>query len=172
MNNRLEPKPPFFVALGDFNQALSAKDFAGVSDRRLLDRLKAGAPLCHDTVHRLMLPISSVSISVRSKRRRNTSPPVDPDEAAAELSSWCISRFRDYVKEQMVTPRKAWDELEKLLSKPFADRDWTKSEIEQFREVLVELHTWTGDEIQAMKAGHSTQPMVKALFQLSGGWKD
>ena len=48
MSGRLQPKPPFFVALGMFNQAVAERDFAGVTDRRLVDRLRAGQPIVHD----------------------------------------------------------------------------------------------------------------------------
>ena len=44
MSGRLQPKPPFFVALGMFNQAVAERDFVGVTDRRLMDRLMAGQP--------------------------------------------------------------------------------------------------------------------------------
>lgn len=48
MAGRLTPKPPFFMALGMFNQAVAERDFVGVTDRRLMDRLMAGQPICHD----------------------------------------------------------------------------------------------------------------------------
>ena len=48
MSGRLQPKPPFFVALGMFNQAIAERDFVGVTDRRLMDRLCAGQPIVHD----------------------------------------------------------------------------------------------------------------------------
>ena len=48
MSGRLTPKPNFFVGLGQFNQAVAERDFAGVTDRRLMDRLKAGQPIVHD----------------------------------------------------------------------------------------------------------------------------
>ena len=48
MSGRLQPKPPFFVALGMFNQAVAERDFAGVTDRRLMDRLRAAEPIVHD----------------------------------------------------------------------------------------------------------------------------
>ena len=48
MAGRLTPKPAFFVAMGMFNEAVAERDFIGVTDRRLMDRLKAGQPICHE----------------------------------------------------------------------------------------------------------------------------
>ena len=48
MQGKLEPKPPFFVALGWFNQVVMERDFVGITDRRLIDRLLNGQPLTHD----------------------------------------------------------------------------------------------------------------------------
>ena len=31
-----------------FNEAVAERDFVGVTDRRLMDRLKAGQPICHE----------------------------------------------------------------------------------------------------------------------------
>ena len=38
MSGRLTPKPAFFEALGEFNRVVAERDFAGVTDRRLIDR--------------------------------------------------------------------------------------------------------------------------------------
>lgn len=48
MSGRLTPKPNFFLSLGMFNEAVATRDFVGVTDRRLMDRLKAGQPICHE----------------------------------------------------------------------------------------------------------------------------
>ena len=48
MSGRLTPKPAFFVAMGMFNEAVAERSFQGVTDRRLMDRLLAGQPICHD----------------------------------------------------------------------------------------------------------------------------
>lgn len=48
MQGKLTPKPSFFVALGWFNDVVTRRDFAGITDRRLMDRLLYSQPLTHD----------------------------------------------------------------------------------------------------------------------------
>ena len=48
MAGKHEPKVPFFLALGWFNQVVCERDFGGLTDRRALDRLRNAEPLCHD----------------------------------------------------------------------------------------------------------------------------
>lgn len=48
MSGRLEPKPNFFQALGQFNAAVTERNFKGVTDGRLLDRLKDAEPMIHE----------------------------------------------------------------------------------------------------------------------------
>ena len=49
MSGRLTPKPAFFESLGMFNEAIATRDFVGITDRRLMDRLKHSEPICHDS---------------------------------------------------------------------------------------------------------------------------
>jgi hypothetical protein len=47
-NMKLDPKAQFFVSLGNFNLAVAEGDLSAISDRKALDRLKAGQPICTD----------------------------------------------------------------------------------------------------------------------------
>ena len=44
----LTPKPYFFYALGNFNQAIAQKQIGPIEERWVVDRLKAGAPICRE----------------------------------------------------------------------------------------------------------------------------
>lgn len=48
MNGKAEPKPEFFLALAAFNEAVTERKVQGFTDRRLVDRIISGQPICHD----------------------------------------------------------------------------------------------------------------------------
>lgn len=48
MNGKAEPKPEFFLSLAAFNEAVCERKVQGFTDRRLVDRMISGQPLCHD----------------------------------------------------------------------------------------------------------------------------
>lgn len=48
MNGKAEPKPEFFLALAAFNEAVTERKVQGFTDRRLVDRLISGQPICHE----------------------------------------------------------------------------------------------------------------------------
>ena len=48
MNGKAEPKPEFFMALAAFNEAVCERKVQGFTDRRLVDRMISGEPICHE----------------------------------------------------------------------------------------------------------------------------
>ena len=48
MNDKHQPKTEFFMAMAWFNEVVATRDFAGLTDRRLVDQLRNAQPLCHD----------------------------------------------------------------------------------------------------------------------------
>ena len=48
MQGKLTPKPDFFVAMGWFNNVILTRDFQGITDRRLMDRLLGSEALTHE----------------------------------------------------------------------------------------------------------------------------
>ena len=48
INYKLDPKAAFFVALGNFNQAVAERNVLSVTNERVRTLLLQGQPLCHD----------------------------------------------------------------------------------------------------------------------------
>ena len=160
MAGNLEPKPYFFVALAEFNEAVATRNLACITDRRLLDRLKAGQPMCHDNGQ----PFDAADFF--RLYVGELEPPraysVITDEQGAELSAVCVEWFEKHMRAQMLTRLEAWQALQPLLE------GWTAKQVEAFQVVLLGERSFTGKELTEMTNTFGGQPAIEAILKLSG----
>ena len=163
MQGDFSPQPPVFVAWGEFNQAVAAQEFEKINDATTKERLTGAEPMRDDDgTPFTAADFFSLYVGLVPVPHRYRPPKQISDQAAAEHSQKAVKLFRDGVKKQMVTPRQAWEDLRPFLG------DWKQAEIDQFQEVLVELHVWTGEEATALQNGHPEFPAFKALASWAG----
>ena len=166
MSGRLTPKPPFFVALGQFNQAVAERDLAGVTDRRLIDRLRKGQPLCKDDgtpwgaqdffacyIGELQAPSDLMEPKF-----------VVTQEMVDKWSTGIRESFRELCMTMMVPPGQAWAEVRVECLKngvPSDEVEWVQEVVAGFREPTIEEASR-----QYQKWGVGQQPLIKALLGL------
>lgn len=169
MAGRLTPKPAFFVAMGMFNEAIAERDFIGVTDRRLMDRLKAGQPICHDNgVPWNAMDFFGCYIGA-------VTPPKSLTEKKVELTQEDIDHwvtelrlaFRELVLASMNPegPRAVWDEVARLA----ISNGISPEEAEFTQEVIAGLRDLPVEEGKRMIVKHPNKPLIKALQQLTEG---
>ena len=174
MQGKLEPKPPFFVALGWFNQVVMERDFVGITDRRLIDRLLNGQPLTHPdgqpytAVDFFALYIGDLAGPTEIEAPKTQEPIAMTQEAADHFWSEMRLVYRELVVEMMIGPPAVWDEITKILiSKQISpdDIDWA-------REVFAGVRNPTLEESNRVRAKYPEMPLVTTLMELkarSGG---
>jgi hypothetical protein len=173
MAGRLTPKPNFFSALGMFNDAVATRDFQGVTDRRLMDRLKAGQPIVHDdccvsceagTPWTAMDFFGCYIGAV--KPPKNLSGPQTvalTQEIVDEWARGLRGAFRELCLTMMATPAKAWSEVnEECLRAGIApdEIEWAQEVVSGFREPTLE------EAQRLMQKWGEGQPLVKAFMTL------
>ena len=167
MQGKLEPKPPFFVALGWFNQVITERDFVGITDRRLIDRLLNGQPLTHDD-GQPWTAVDFFALYVGDIPAPGTDNEVEPKKI--ELTQESVDHFwaemkavyRELVIEMMVGPPAVWAEVTKSL----AEKGVAPDEIDWAREVFAGVRTPTLNECNRQRAKHPEMPLVTTLMEL------
>jgi hypothetical protein len=163
MSGRLQPKPPFFMALGMFNQAVAERDFAGVTDRRLMDRLRAGQPICHeDGVPWNAMDFFGCYIGEVQAPTFLEEPEVIEltQEVVEEWAAKVRDEFRALCLSLMINPPNAWLEVKReLLSYEVAldEIEWAQEVVSGFREPTL-------DEAKRIMEKWENQPLIRALI--------
>ena len=112
---QIDPKPAFFVAMGNFNAAVVERDWRPFAeDRWVVDHLKDATPLCHDNgvpfdgadffrlyVGQLKPPSSMGSFSLDEFS----------DLGAEEFSIAAAATFQQLAREEMLSARDLWQRL-------------------------------------------------------------
>jgi len=177
MSGRLQPKPPFFVALGLFNQAIAERDFVGVTDRRLMDRLCAGQPIVHDGC----CPERSCAAGVPWNAMDFfgcyigvVSPPVfaaAKPEITEEQVDQFVAALRDGFRELCLSamnpdgPKAVWTEIAKRsLVKGCAPED-----VEYAQEVVSGLRSVTLAEAERFAIKYKNCPIADAMDEMAKG---
>jgi hypothetical protein len=168
MSGRLSPKPNFFVALGQFNQAVAERDLAGVTDRRLMDRLRQGQPLTHEDGNPWTAQDFFACYIGQLQMPEELRGPPDVTITQEMISDWTDglrTSFRDLCLTMMQPANAVWAEVRVELIKNEGinadDADWA-------REVVAGLREPTIDETKRQygKWGLSQQPLIKAFLTL------
>ena len=167
MNDKLEPKPDFFLSFGRFNQAVAERDLKGISDRRLIDRLRNGQPLCHDNGTPFDAP------SFFSLFTGLIEAPELPDLPVVitqkDVDQWIVlirSQFKKISLKHMCDRAEAWQMLSDEIDKS-SPMQLTDSETQWIQEILCGLHEPTVKEVE--NSSHlylETSPIQIALEAL------
>ena len=110
---KLDPKSGYWVSLGRFNAAIAAQDFAGITSRTLMDKLKVAKPFTHDDGELVTATdfygmfIGEVAIP---EAYAVTEREWTEEEAAAE-SARLREAFKSFAQEQMLSPAEAWGKV-------------------------------------------------------------
>jgi hypothetical protein len=144
MSGRLTPKPNFFRGLGQFNQAIAERDLVGVTDRRLMDRLKRGSPITHPNgVPWTASDFFAAYLGALEAPAELLNPP--EQQITQELVDQWTQQIRDSFRKlslvMMSPPATAWLELKEELIKLGIERDeldWVQEMLAGLRETSVE----------------------------------
>jgi hypothetical protein len=167
MQGKLSPKPSFFVALGWFNQVITERDFVGITDRRLIDRLLNGQPLTHDD-GQPWTAVDFFALYVGDIPAPGTDNEAEPKKL--EMNQGHVDHFwaemkavyRELVVEMMIGPPAVWAEVTKSL----LEKGVSPDEIDWAREVFAGVRTPTLDECNRQRAKHPEMPLVTTLMEL------
>jgi hypothetical protein len=167
MSGRLTPKPNFFRGLGQFNQAVAERDFVGVKDRRLMDRLKQGVPVTHPNgVPWTASDFFAAYLGALEAPAELLAPPAPKltQEMVDQWADQARTGFRQLSLLMMSPPGAVWAEIKtELLAEGVAldDIDWTQ-------EVLCGLTEATVDQAARTMVKYTDFPLIKVLINLQG----
>jgi hypothetical protein len=144
MSGRLTPKPNFFRGLGQFNQAIAERDLVGVTDRRLMDRLKRGSPITHPNgVPWTASDFFAAYLGALEAPAELLNPPEKQitQEMVEQWAQQTRDAFRKLSLVMMSPPAAAWLELKEELIKLGVkgdELDWVQEMLAGLREPSIE----------------------------------
>ena len=160
MSGRLTPKPNFFKALGQFNQAVAERDFIGVTDRRLMDRLKRGEPLTRDDG----IPWTATDFFAAYIGDVNApKPPVVQELTQEIVDKWQAmvrEAWRELVMTTMLPSARVWTEVREIC----IAKGISPEELDWVQEVLCGLREATLEEGKRMVTKYDNQPLIRAFM--------
>ena len=169
MQGKLAPKPSFFVALGWFNQVVMERDFVGITDRRLIDRLLNGQPLTHDdgqpftAVDFFALYIGDLAGPTEIEAPKAQEPVLTQEM----LDTWTEGlrlAFREACKALMSPPGETWRILAKRMETDYGiggeDAEWAQ-------EVIAGVIEPTLEQAINMRRKHGNeQPLLNCILNV------
>ena len=160
----LDPKPQFWVSLGEFNAKIAAADLSAITARGLRDRLKESVPYLNANGD----PATAVDffaefIGAQLANDLYTATPVVNDAEAKGLSEMCRDAFRRIATDRMLSPAEAWDSLA-----PYCE-SFNADELARFREVLSGWAVWSGEEATELSVPGQLGRPAQALEDWGGG---
>ena len=165
MSGRLTPKPNFFRGLGQFNAAVAERDFIGVTDRRLMDRLKRGQPLCHEDGN----PWTAADFFACYLGALEAPPdllkPLEPELTQEMVDNWTTQireAFRKLSLVMMSPPAAAWAEVKAELVKLGVERE----ELDWVQEMLAGLRETSLDEAGRILIKYKQPFVLMALLEV------
>ena len=167
MSGRLTPKPAFFVALGLFNECVATRDFVGVTDRRLMDRLRQGQPLTHEDGNPWTAQDFFACYIGQLPMPEELRGPPDEKLTQAMVDAWAEGlrkAFREISFTAMIPPKEVWAEVKSECIK----NGISPEEIDWVQECLAGLHEPTLDEAKRMMNKYKDQPLIRALIAVQG----
>ena len=165
MSGRLTPKPNFFRGLGQFNAAVAERDFVGVTDRRLMDRLKNGQPLCHeDGTPWTAQDFFACYIGNLQAPEELRGPPESnlTQELVDEWAQGLREAFRSLVLCSMAPAATVWGEV----AAECVRNGISPEEVEWTQEVIAGLREATLDEAKRMQIKYKDQPLIRSLLKV------
>ena len=169
MQGKLEPKPPFFIALGWFNQIVTERDFVGITDRRLIDRLLNGQPLTHDdgqpwtAVDFFALYIGDIPAPGEEAE--------DPKEQEVVLTQEMVDKwleglrlaFRECCKALMAPPGETWKLVCEYATKDF---DVSPEDLEWTQECIAGVMKATAEQATNIRRKYECSPVINSILKI------
>ena len=161
MNCKIEPKPPFFGAMGWFNKVIFDEDYQGITDTYTKELLKGSVALCHDdgkpftSTDFLALFLGEIQAPASYQQVINCT--ITPEVVKAYWEN-IREIFRELRMEMMMQPFEVWQELESLLKEQLIPSD----DIHWFKECLVDRLP-TVEESTRMRHKYPGMPVIQAL---------
>lgn len=161
MSGRLTPKPAFFMALGDFNRVVAERDFGGISDRRIIDRLRNGQPLTHENG----VPWTGLDFfACYVGELKGPEPEIDTltQEQVDEWQKEIRLCFRELVLATMETPAKTW----KTVADEWIGIGVSPEDVEFAQEVISGLTDLTVEQASRLVIKYPNKPLINAILKL------
>lgn len=159
-----DPKPQFWVSLGEFNANVASGDLGAIFARGLRDRLKDSVPYLNANGD----PATAVDffaefIGAQPANDLYTATPVVSDEEAKGISEMCREAFRRIATDRMLSPAEAWESLATHC------KDLNADERARFREVLSGWAVWSGEEVTNLSVPGQLGRPAQAIEDWAGG---
>lgn len=168
MQGKLEPKPPFFVALGWFNQIVTERDFVGITDRRLIDRLLNGQPLTHDdgqpftAVDFFALYIGDLADPTETEAPKEQETPLTREMVDRWVEGLRLA-FRETSKALMLPPGETWRLIGQRAAKDFLA---TGEDLEFAQECIAGLREATIEEAGNLRRKYPGNPIMNSMLRI------
>ena len=160
------PQPAFFVAMSWFNMVVATRDFSGITDRGVLDKLKNSQPLCHDNGEPYTGPdFFSLYVGLLEPSAEFQSSAEITQEDVDYWQNEIRLAFREIVLDQCSSKKEVWVEVNKELTALGISPD----DIEWCKEMICEIRNATVDEARRQRQKYSHMPILEALQRIAGG---
>ena len=178
MNDKHQPKVPFFLSLAWFNEQITTRNVAGLTDRKLVDQIKNGQPLCHDNGE----PYSAADFFqlfaglIPPPTEFSRAQPQLTEEDVQEWTTQVREAFRQLCLKHMIDRGEAWAMLSARMIEIEAEAGNNPTEthdcLSWMQEVVAGIREPTVDEaIRQAKRWQETKPFQRALEELLGAKK-
>jgi len=163
---KLDPKPQFWVALGNLNRSVAEQNLSVITSRSLRDRLTDCSPfLTADERIASGADFFAMFIGEKPLPEEFAQPAAVSitDEEAKQISEACRRTFRQIAQDQMLNPREAWEALA-----PYCTA-LSPAERDSFRKVLAGWADWSGEEATALSVPGQEGRPTQALASWANG---
>ena len=181
MNGKAEPKPEFFMALALFNEAVCERKVQGFTDRRLVDRMISGQPICHENGEPYDAPAFFSLYIGLIEPPEFAEPEPEIKVTQADVDEWhdvIRATFKEVAMKYMVDRPTAWqmvqDKMLEMVGENYTehhdDLTWIKEVVSGFRDATIDeclriANRW-GDRkplLEAMEVllGKPASPLIK-----------
>ena len=172
MNGKAEPKPEFFLALAAFNQAVTERKVQGFTDRRLVDRMISGQPICHDNGEPYDAPAFFSLYVGLIEPPDFPEPEIDYSITQADLDAW-HQQIRDAFKRvaiaNMVDKPGAWALVKEQMAANDGGSVVSVDDLAWCQEILSGFRDATPEEAESVfKRWGSEEPLKTAMGRLLG----
>lgn len=162
MQGRLQPKPPFFQALGEFNRCVAERDLKAITDRRLRDRLVTAEPMCREDG----TPYDAADFFRLYIGELTWAAPDSPEMTMEDVQTWTEEvrdLFTKLCRFHMCSRAEGWQMIEPALANQPPD------DVQFVRDVLAGLLEPTLEQATRVNRRHAGQtPLVDVMTSLIG----
>lgn len=155
-----QPLPLTFIQLATANERLDRHDFSGVTDRKLMDQLKAQEPISHSdgrpwTAGDFFCHFCGL-LEPPEWARRDREWAISP-EAAERLSTQQREMFLRHAKDRLLDRQEAWRDLRQHCT------GMTQEQVEAFKEVLGGHRIWAPSDLAEMSGPDGANLAIEAM---------